>query len=206
MQGSAQGYFDFGCGRCELHSTPSCKVNTWRAELSLLRSIALSCGLTEEKKWGVACYTFNDRNIFLIGAFKEYCVLSFFQGALLNDSKNILTKPGEQSQSVRQARFTNAKEIKNIEKDLKQFIRDAIKLSGENVKVALKKIDEYVVPEELEQKLNESPAFKKAYKALTPGRQRGYLIYFSQPKKSETRVARVEKCIPRILQGKGLQD
>jgi uncharacterized protein YdeI (YjbR/CyaY-like superfamily) len=206
MQGSAQGYFDFGCGRCELHATPSCKVNAWRAELVLLREIVSSCGLQETVKWGAACYTHNERNIVLLGAFKNYCVISFFKGSLLKDTKKIFTSPGIQAQSIRQVRYSSVKEVVQSRTTLKAYLKEAIELEKAGAKVRLKKIEEYPLPDELVAALKKNASLKTAFKALTPGRQRGYLIYFSQPKKSETRVARVEKCIPRILQGKGLQD
>ena len=187
------------------------KAKKWQEELEQLRMIVLECGLTEELKWGVPCYTLpsaaaHKRNIVLIHDFKEYCALLFFKGALLNDPNGILIQQTENVQAARQIRFTNLRQIVKMAPVLKTYIYEAIEVEKAGLKVALKKTTEYTVPEEFQNKLNKSSALKKAFGALTPGRQRGYLFYFSQAKQSKTREARVEKYIPQILAGKGLDD
>ncbi len=199
-------YFIDGCGRCALGGTPQCKVNRWKEEMKHLRMIVLDCGLTEELKWSVPCYTFRKSNIVIVSAFKEYCALSFFKGALLNDPHGIMDKPGENTQAARLIKFTNLHEIVESEADLKAYIFEAIEVEKTGLKVKMKKTLEYSIPEELQTKLNENPDFKVAFEALTPGRQRGYLLHFSQPKQSKTRVSRIEKCMPRIFEGRGLND
>ena len=206
MNTNVDRYFIDGCGRCKLFATPKCKVNTWKEELQHLRMILQESDLTEESKWGMPCYTHEGKNIIILAAFKEYCSLNFIKGALLKDSKNILVKPGENSQSARLAKFTNVKEITKVRAALKAYIKEAIELEKKGAKVELKKPSEHKLPEELENKLNKTPTLKKAFFALTPGRQRGYLIYFSQAKQSATRETRIEKCAKRILEGKGLND
>jgi uncharacterized protein YdeI (YjbR/CyaY-like superfamily) len=178
----------------------------WRKELELLRRIILDCQLTEELKWDKPCYTFQKSNIVILLPLKEHCVLLFCKGALLDDAKNILTKPTENTQAARQVRFTNAREIAGMETILKAYIHKAIEAEKAGLKVTYKKTTEFPVPEEFQKKLNEIPALKTAFKALTPGRQRGYLLYFSAPKQSKTRESRVEKCMPQILKGIGLHD
>ena len=178
----------------------------WQKELEQLRRIVLSCGLTEELKWGCPCYTFQKSNIVLLHVFKEYCGLLFFKGALLDDAKGILVQQTKNVQSARQARFTNAKEIVRLEPVLKAYIYEAIEVEKAGLKVQLKKTTEYSIPEEFQEKLNRNAALKKAFYALTPGRQRGYLLHFSAPKQSKTRESRIEKCVPEILNGKGLND
>ncbi|MDE3250284.1 MAG: YdeI/OmpD-associated family protein, partial [Bacteroidota bacterium] len=163
-------------------------------------------GLTEELKWGCPCYTENKRNIVLIHGFKEYCALLFFKGALLGDDKKLLIQQTENVQSARQMRFTNAKEIGKLEKTIKAYIYEAIEVEKAGLKVALKKTSDYPVPEEFEQVLKKNKAAKKAFEGLTPGRQRAYLFHFSQAKQSATRSARIEKYLPKILAGKGLDD
>ncbi len=203
---SVDEYLATGCGRCSHWNTPACKVHAWHDELTRLRSIVLACGLTEELKWKVPCYTSEGRNVVLISAFKEYCALSFFKGALLKDPKGILSLPGENSQAGRLVRFTSIREIAALEPTLKAYIQEAVAIEKAGLKVPLKSITERTIPEELQRKLDELPALKAAFNALTPGRQRGYLLHFSAPKQSQTREARVEKCIPQILEGKGMQD
>src|SRR5690242_15776826 len=168
------------------------KATKWAEEFEKLRMIILECGLTEELKWGQACYTFEKRNIVLIHGFKEYCALLFVKGALLKDPKGILIQQTENVQSARQVRFTNVREIVKMKGTLKAYIREAVAAEKSGLKVSLKKTSEFAMPEEFKGKLDEVPALKKAFKALTPGRQRGYLLYFSQPKQSKTRQARVE--------------
>lgn len=182
------------------------KATQWQKEYEKLRTIVLDCGLTEELKWGCPCYTFENRNIVLIHGFKEYCAFLFFKGALLNDSNGILIQQTENVQSARQIRFTNIKEIVKQEKILKAYIYEAIEAERAGLKVKMKKTSDYKVPEEFQKKLNKSTALKKAFDALTPGRQRAYLYYFSQPKQSKTREARIEKYTKHILNGKGLND
>jgi uncharacterized protein YdeI (YjbR/CyaY-like superfamily) len=182
------------------------KTKKWREEFEKLRTIILDCGLTEELKWGCPCYTFEKSNIVLIHGFKEYCALLFFKGALLKDANGILIQQTENVQAGRQIRFTNVREIVKIKTILKAYIHEAIDVEKAGLKVNYKKTSEFKVPEEFQNKLNETPALKKAFDALTPGRQRGYIFYFSQPKQSKTRESRVEKCMQQILNGKGLND
>ena len=178
----------------------------WQEELAQLRMIALDCGLNEELKWGCPCYTFEKRNIVLIHVFKEYCAYLFFKGALLKDTNGILIQQTENVQAARQVRFTNVKEIVKNEKILKAYIYQAIEVEKAGLKVPLKKTTEFAMPEEFEKKLAKNKALKTAFYALTPGRQRGYLLHFSQPKQSKTREARIEKSMQQILNGKGLND
>ncbi|UEG49714.1 YdeI/OmpD-associated family protein [Ferruginibacter lapsinanis] len=178
----------------------------WQQEIGLLRKIVLDCGLIEELKWGSPCYTFDKRNIVLIHVFKEYCAVLFFKGALLKDTGHILIQQTANVQAARQIRFTNVKDIVKIKATLKAYIYEAIEVEKAGLKVTLKKTSEFNIPEEFQQQLNKKAGLKKAFNALTPGRQRAYIFYFSQPKQSKTREARVEKCIPDILNGKGLND
>lgn len=182
------------------------KAEKWQKAFEQLRTIVLDCGLTEELKWGCPCYTFEDSNVVLIHGFKEYCALLFFKGALLNDPSSILIQQTENVQSARQIRFTHVREIGKMERILKTYIYEAIEVERAGLKVTLKKTADYTIPEEFQQKLNKSAALKKAFEALTPGRQRAYIFHFSQAKQSKTRQARVEKYIPQILNGKGLED
>ena len=182
------------------------KETKWQKEYEKLRKIILDCGLIEELKWGCPCYTFENTNIVLIHGFKEYCALLFFKGALLNDANGILIQQTKNVQSARQIRFTNAKEIVKLEKVLKTYVYEAIEVERAGLKVKLKTTSEYKIPEEFKNKLNKMPALKKSFDALTPGRQRAYLFYFSQPKQSKTRESRVEKYLKQILNGKGLTD
>jgi uncharacterized protein YdeI (YjbR/CyaY-like superfamily) len=182
------------------------KAKNWQEELEQLRMIVLDCGLTEELKWGVPCYTFQESNIVLIHVFKEYCALLFFKGALLNDTKGILIQQTKNVQAARQVRFGNVREIGKMEKILKAYIYEAIEVEKAGLKVNLKKTTAFIVPEEFQKKLDKTPALKTAFKALTPGRQRGYILYFSAPKQSKTRASRVEKYMQQILNGKGLND
>jgi uncharacterized protein YdeI (YjbR/CyaY-like superfamily) len=198
-------YITNGCGRCKYYSTAKCKVRNWQEELETLRQIAIDSGLTEELKWGVPCYTFNDTNIAMVSAFKDYCSLSFFKGALLKDTNNLLVKTSESMQSARFIKFTCSKEITEKSLILKSYIFQAIELEKAGLKVDFKKNLE-PAPEELLAKFDENPALKKAFYALTTGRQRGYIIYFSQPKQSNTRVIRIEKYMQKIMNGEGLND
>jgi uncharacterized protein YdeI (YjbR/CyaY-like superfamily) len=182
------------------------KAKKWQEELEKLRMIILDCHLTEELKWGVPCYTFQKSNIVLIHVFKEYCALLFFKGALLNDANGILIKQTKNTQAGRQIRFTNVREIVEMETILKAYIYEAIEVEKAGLKVNFKKNTELIIPEEFKNKLDEIPALKTAFDALTPGRQRAYILYFSAPKQSKTRESRVEKCMQQILNGKGLND
>lgn len=182
------------------------KATKWQKEYLQLRTIILDCGLIEELKWGCPCYTFNGSNVILIHGFKEYCAMLFFKGALLKDANGILIQQTENVQSARQIRFTNVREIVKMEKILKAYIYEAIEVEKAGLKVKLKKISDYLVPEEFQIKLNKNNSLKKAFTSLTPGRQRAYLFYFSQPKLAKTREARIEKSIQQILEGKGLND
>lgn len=180
-------------------------AETWRQETETLRTIILNCALTEELKWGKPCYTFRNSNVVIIQGFKEYCALLFCKGALLKDLKGILKKPGENTQAARQIRFINVREIVEMKPQLKAYICEAIEAEKAGVKVIYKTNPE-PIPEEFQMKLDETPALKKAFYALTPGRQRALILYFSAPKQSKTREARVGKCTRQILNGKGLND
>ncbi|HET7214887.1 MAG TPA: YdeI family protein [Terriglobia bacterium] len=182
------------------------RARKWREEFEKLRTIVLGCGLSEELKWGQPCYRFEEKNIVLIHGFKEYCALLFFKGALLNDAKGILIRQTENVQSARQIRFTSVREISRLEPTLREYIFEAVEVERAGWKVKLKKTSDYKIPEEFQAKLNAKPDLKAAFYRLTPGRQRGYLFYFSQAKQSKTRTARVEKYAPQILDGKGLDD
>ena len=182
------------------------KAQKWQEEFEKLRMIILDCDLTEELKWGVPCYTFQKKNVVLIHGFKEYCALLFIKGALLHDTQGILIQQTENVQAGRQIRFTNAQEIVAMETILKAYINEALEVEKSGLEVNFKKNTEFIIPEELQNKFNESSAFKNAFEALTPGRQRAYIFYFSQPKQSKTRESRVEKCMQQILNGKGLND
>ena len=178
----------------------------WREEFEKLRMIILACGLIEELKWGCPCYTFEKRNVVLIHGFKEYCALLFFKGALLKDPNGILIQQTKNVQAARQIRFTNVSEIVKLKPFLKAYIKEAIAVEKAGLKVKLKKTSDFKIPEEFQNKLDQIPALKTAFKALTPGRQRAYLFHFSQPKQSRTRQSRVEKYMHQILNGKGLDD
>ncbi len=182
------------------------KAKQWQEEYVKLRMICLDCGLTEELKWGCPCYALNKQNIVLIHGFKEYCALLFFKGALMNDADGILIQQTKDVQSARQMRFTNIMEIVDLEPVVKAYIYEAIEVEKAGLKVVLKTTAEYDMPAEFQTKLDHIPALKTAFETLTPGRQRGYLYYFSQAKQSKTREARVEKVIPQILAGKGMDD
>ena len=182
------------------------RAKKWQKEMEKLRRISLGCGLTEELKWGKPCYTFQNSNIVLIHGFKEYCALLFFKGALLKDAKGILVQQTENVQAARQIRFTNVREIGKMEPILKAYIKEAIEVEKTGLKVDYKKTADFAIPEEFQNKLDEIPALKTAFGTLTPGRQRGYVLYFSAPKQSKTRESRIEKCMQQILDGKGLND
>ena len=182
------------------------KAEKWQEAFERLRKIVLDCGLNEELKWGVPCYTYQKNNIVLIHGFKEYCALLFHKGVLLNDSQGILIQQTEHVQAARQIRFTHVLEIIELESVLKTYIYEAVEVEKAGLKVDMKKTTEFKLPEEFQHKLDEIPALKAAFEALTPGRQRAYLLHFSTPKQSKTRASRVEQYIPQILNGKGLND
>jgi uncharacterized protein YdeI (YjbR/CyaY-like superfamily) len=182
------------------------KAKNWQEEIKQLRMLILDCGLTEELKWGVPCYTLQKSNIVLIHVFKDYCAILFFKGALLKDAKGILIQQTENVQAARQARFTNVQEIIKKQMILKAYINEAIEVEKAGLKVELKKTTEFSMPEEFQNQLNKNATLKKAFQALTPGRQRAYLLYFSAPKQPKTRTSRIEKSTPQILNGKGLND
>ena len=182
------------------------KAKRWQEELEKLRMIVLDCGLTEDLKWGVPCYTFQKRNVVLIHVFKEYCALLFFKGALLNDPNGILIQQTKNVQAARQIRFTNVRSIVKMKPILKAYIHEAIEVEKAGLKVNFRKTTEFIIPEEFQSKLDKIPALITAFDALTPGRQRAYILYFSAPKQSRTRESRVEKCMQQILNGKGLND
>jgi uncharacterized protein YdeI (YjbR/CyaY-like superfamily) len=195
-----------GCGRCKLVGTPQCRIIIRNLEMKALREIALESGLDEEVKWGFPAYTFKKKNIFMLGSFKEYSSIMFFKGALLSDPENILVQPTENSNSGRQLRFTNANEILKIKKTILQYIFEATELEKSGAKVEAKKTSEYLMPDEVKNKFKELPELKAAFEKLTPGRQRGYLLHFSQAKQSATRSSRIEKCMEAIFNGKGMNE
>jgi len=182
------------------------KAKSWREEFEALRAIALECKLNEEVKWGQPCYTLDDKNIVLMHGFKAYCALLFFKGALMKDPQGILVAQTENVQTTRQIRFTGVQDIVKLKAVLKSYIREAIEVEESGATVELKKTEDFAVPEEFTAKLKQMPALKKAFEALTPGRQRAYLLYFADAKQAKTREARVEKYVQPILDGKGLKD
>lgn len=182
------------------------KATQWKEESEKLREIILGCGLEEELKWGKPCYALAGSNVVLIHGFKAYCALLFMKGALLKDPKRILVQQTENVQAARQIRFRNLREIADLATVIKAYVKEAIELEKSGAEVTLKKTSEFKMPEEFKKRLKESAALKKAFESLTPGRQRGYLLYFSGAKQASTREARVEKCVERILKGKGMDD
>lgn len=202
----ADTYFMEGCGRCSLGGTPDCKVHRWTSGLTLLRNIILECGLTEEIKWSVPCYTYKNKNILILAAFKDYFSISFFKGFLLKDEFNLLQKPGENTMSARVWKFTDTPSIVSLKSTIKEYILEAVELENSGNTGNSKPTHELVLPEEFLAKLNENEELNNAFKALSPGRQRGYCLYFSAAKQSHTRKKRIEKSIPFILKGKGIHD
>lgn len=199
-------YFQVGCGRCPLGGTPQCNVHRWQDEMKRLRALVLEYGLKEEVKWGVPCYTFEKANVVLISALKEYCAISFLKGALLKDPDQLLTKPGENTQAARLIRFTSVQQVATMESAIRALVLQAIEAERQGKKFDFSAKDELVIPEELRHKFDEMPELESAFSALTPGRQRGYVLHFSAAKQSKTREARIEKCVPSILAGKGMHD
>ncbi len=206
MNPEVDQYFIDGCGRCERGGTSECNVHKYPEALSLLRSIALESGLEEQRKWGNPCYTLNNKNIFIIAAFNNYCSIGFLKGALLKDPQNILEKPGENSNSVRQIRFTNSNKVIELSATIKEYIYEAIEIEKAGKQIKTTKISAHDYPEVLISVFNEEPEFKKAFEALTPGRQRSYLIHFNQAKQSKTRLNRINKNKAKIFTGKGMNE
>lgn len=199
-------YFKDGCGRCPKFATPECKVNRWSELLSILRDIIKTTDLKEEAKWGVPCYTYNGKNIVLLSAFNNYCSISFLKGSLLKDTEDVLSKPARSTNADRSLRFTNINEISKLKSTIIDYINEAIAVEKAGLKVKSKPVSEYKIPTEFKQAMDNDPALKGAFEALTPGRQKGYLLYFSEPKQSKTILSRIEKCTPKILDGIGLND
>ncbi len=205
MNRDANTYFTKGCGRCGLYDTPKCKVLSWEKELQLLRSVLIKTELKEESKWGSPCYTYNGSNVIMIQSFKAYCALMFFKGSLIQDTKGLLVKAGQNSNIARQIRFTHVDQVKKILPFLKSVIKEAIQIERDGLKLVKAPSTIDIIPE-LKDAFKKNPSLKKAFEALTPGRQRGYHIFFSQAKQSATRVSRIKKYTPAILSGKGMQD
>lgn len=199
-------YLEDGCGRCKLYKTPECKVHTWNEVLVVLREVLLTCDLEEERKWSVPCYTHEGKNVVVLAAFKDYVAVSFFEGALLKDPKRLLVRPTENMQSGRQLRFTKKSEVEKERAAIRALVGEAIEVAVQGKKVEKKKTEDFEVPEELATAFRKDAKFKKAFSALTPGRQRGYLLHFAGAKKSQTRAARIEKHKARIFEGLGLHD
>lgn len=206
MTKSAEIYFIDGCGRCQYMATDKCKARVWRNEILELRRIVLECGLKEESKWGMPVYTDNGKNIIMVSAFKESAALNFFKGALINDYENLMQTPGENSQSARYVKFTELESIIKHENALKAYISEAIEKERSGIKIEPKQASEYELPEELVDIFDEMPELKKAFNALTPGRKKAYIIYFASAKQKATRLSRIEKYIPQILEGRGMYD
>ncbi|MFO0321597.1 MAG: YdeI/OmpD-associated family protein [Bacteroidota bacterium] len=205
MNAQVDKYLIDGCMRCKYGATIDCKVNKWKEELLILRQIVLESGLKEELKWSVPCYTFNHKNVLIMSAFKEYTCLSFLKGALLKDKEGILMKQGEHSQSARIIKYTDSKQIIKQVTILKSYIQEAIEIEQSGKKVVLTKNPESI-PDELTNEFSNDSEFKKSFYALTPGRQRGYIIYFSAPKSAQSKINRIEKSKQNILNGIGLND
>jgi uncharacterized protein YdeI (YjbR/CyaY-like superfamily) len=206
MDARVDQYIEIGCGRCAKGGTPECSVVKRQAEIARLRQLVLSTDLTEDLKWGVPCYTVNNKNVVIIHAFKDYFALNFFKGALLKDLKGLLHQQTEHSQATRQLRFTSMKDVDKHEESILEYLIEAIDIEQSGKTIEYKKTHEFEMPEELENLLDEDPSLKTAFYSLTPGRQRGYLLHFSAPKQSKTRLSRIEKCIPLIMEGKGIHD
>lgn len=204
MTTHVETYFSDGCGRCPLGGTPACKVHHWQHELIALRRIVLDCGLDEECKWGVPCYTFQGKNVVMVSALKDSCAITFFNGSLLHDEHDILTFAGPNSQVDKLIRFTRLEDILSIEARIKDYIFEAIEVEKAGLKV--QKSQALQLPDELKRKFEEIPALQSAFEALTSGRQRSWALYFSAPKQPQTREARILKSVQKILNGEGLHD
>jgi uncharacterized protein YdeI (YjbR/CyaY-like superfamily) len=201
-----EDYIQYGCGRCDLGGTDQCKVHSWTQEINALRTLLLRSGLKEEIKWSMPTYTLEGRNVLILAAFKEFCSLNFFKGVLLEDPDKLLESPGENSQSARYLKIRSMAEFSERKEGIELLIQRAMEVEMAGTKVEFKKVDDYEVPVEFQTRLDEFPALKAAFEQLTPGRRKGYLIHFAQAKQAATRVSRIEKCIPRILEGKGMMD
>lgn len=199
-------YLAEGCGRCDKVGTPECKVNTWRDGLTRLRELVLETPLTEDRKWGSPCYTFNGHNVVMIGAFNSNYVLSFMKGALLKDPHQLLEAPGEHTQSGRVIRFADAERVTELASILKEYLLEAIEIDKAGLKVEFKQTADYEVPAELQAALDSDAALRGAFQTLTPGRQRSYLIHIGSAKQAKTRAARVERCREKIFEGKGFNE
>jgi uncharacterized protein YdeI (YjbR/CyaY-like superfamily) len=199
-------FYTFGCGRCERGGTPECKVHTWEKELEELRKLALDCGLEETLKWSFPCFTHEGKNIVLLAAFSDYCSLSFFNGSLLQDPEGILVLPGENSRIARLAKFTSLRQIREFRKTLSAYIQEAMELSRQGKKPSGSKEQKLELPQELVSAFAADASLKKAFLSLTPGRQRGYVIHFTQAKQPKTRLSRIEKCASKIKKGLGFHD
>lgn len=203
MNPGVDQYLEIGCGRCSYWKTPQCKVHTWHKELVELRRIVLDTDLVEEIKWSMPCYTSKGKNIVMVSAFKDYCFISFFKGSLIQDNAGILEAVGENSHVAKVIKFTNVKDIKKHELTIKQYIDEAIRLEHSEIKPKIKPAAPMPIPIELEAVFKKNKTFKEAFYKLTPGRQRGYLLYYGQAKQSATKTSRIEKSIPNIMMGKG---
>lgn len=206
MIANVETYFNEGCGRCSKMATPLCRVRTWEKELQLLRNIILECGLVEELKWSHPCYTFQKKNIVMIGTTKAFCAISFFKGVLLEDSQKVLIAQTENMQATRQIQFTNTEQIVELKDLIKTYIFEAIEVEKSGAKVPYKEAVAIAIPEEFQYFLDNDLELKTAFEGLTPGRQKGYLLHFTEPKQSKTKTARVEKWIDQIKRGKGMND
>ncbi len=195
-----------GCGRCSKGGTPNCKVHTWTQELLYLRRLSLESGLTETIKWGMPVYMHKDKNVFIIAAFKEYCSINFFKGALLNDPEKRLHRMSENTQDSRILKFTSIEEVQSLEDWIRVFIQDAIQIEDQGIKLPKSEKKELLLPEELQNFLNQNAPVSNAFKSLTPGRQRSWVIFINGAKQSSTRESRVLKAAPKILEGKGMHD
>lgn len=203
---NVETYFDQGCGRCSKMATPLCRVRTWEKELQLLRSIILETGLVEELKWSHPCYTFKNKNIVMLGTTKAFCAISFFKGVLLEDKQKVLIAQTENTQATRQLQFTSTDQIKALESTIKAYIFEAIEVEKSGAKIEYKESTAIAIPDEFQYFLDNDEVLKLAFEGLTPGRQKGYLLHFSEPKQSKTKTARAEKWIHHIKQGKGMND
>jgi uncharacterized protein YdeI (YjbR/CyaY-like superfamily) len=203
---SVDTYFQSGCGRCNKFDTPACRVHKWKSELAAMRTLCLEAGLQEELKWSHPCYTHQGKNIVILGAFNEYCSFNFIKGGLLKDEAGLLDNNGENSQSSKMLKATCIGDILDHQDLIKAYIAEAIAVEQSGQKVASKSVSEYAMPEELELKFKQDPAYHEAFQKLTPGRQKAYLLLFGQAKQAATRHARIEKYIPHVMAGKGPHD
>ena len=203
---SIEEYFTEGCGRCKHHKTPQCKIHLWPVELQVMRELCLESGLNEDLKWSQPVYTLNGKNIVMIAVFKNYCALGFFKGVLMSDPHGLLSFAGENSNSTKMFRIEKTDDLLNSVDVLKEYLKEAIEIEKSGAKIHNKPVAEYDVPEELTAYFETDSEFEKAFKSLTPGRQRGYLMHFKQAKQSKTRIARIEKYRDHIFSGKGFQE